>query len=93
MTRAAALLMCVSTALLAGGCSDFNFGRPSGPEFIAANSSTVVIDIATDNVADTLAAQQMANDRCTMFGGGRIASLESLNLRNNGRQRATYLCK
>ena len=87
MIRAAAVMIFGATALLAAGMAG-----ASSVEFVAANSSTVLIDYARGNPADGEAAKQMAVEKCTLFGG-RTAVLESLNVRGDGKERAAFLCQ
>ncbi|MGE0226387.1 MAG: hypothetical protein AB7F35_17275 [Acetobacteraceae bacterium] len=91
MTRPAAVMLFGATALLVLGCSDTHFGAPAQPQFIGANSSTVLIDIPRNNPAQLDVARQMANEKCALFGA-RSAALESLNLRSDGMERASFLC-
>ncbi len=90
MTRAAAVMIFGATALLAAGCNQQS--NVSSVEFVAANSSTVLVDYARGNAADGEAAKQMAVEKCTLFGG-RTAVLESLNVRGDGKERAAFLCQ
>jgi hypothetical protein len=94
MMRAAAVMMFGATALLAAGCNQYGgmAGGASSVEFVAANSSTVLIDYARGNTADGDAAKQMAVEKCALFGG-RTAVLESLNIRGDGKERAAFLCQ
>lgn len=93
MIRAAAVMIFGATALLAAGCNQSGgMAGASSVEFVAANSSTVLIDYARGNTADGDAAKQMAVEKCTLFGG-RTAVLESLNVRGDGKERAAFLCQ
>ena len=92
MIRAAAVMMFGATALLAAGCNQMATSGASSVEFVAANSSTVLIDYARGNNADGEAAKQMAVEKCILFGG-RTAVLESLNVRGDGKERAAFLCQ
>ncbi len=92
MIRAAAVMMFGATALLAAGCNQPGAAGASSVEFVAANSSTVLVDYARGNAADGEAAKQMAVEKCTLFGG-RTAVLESLNVRGDGKERAAFLCQ
>lgn len=91
MIRAAAVMMFGATALLAAGCAQQG-GTGSTVEFVAANSSTVIIDYARGSTGDVDLAKQMAVEKCALFGG-RTAVLESLNVRGDGKERASFLCQ
>jgi hypothetical protein len=63
-----------------------------GVQFIAANSSTVIIDTTRGADAELDQARAMATQKCGLFGGSS-AVLESLNVVSNNRERASFLCK
>ena len=93
MTRTLALIALGCVVSLTAGCDDTGMMGPSGSgvRFIAANSSTVIIDVPQNSDADMAMAKQVATDKCAMFGGGAPV-LESLNIIGSRRQRASFLC-
>jgi hypothetical protein len=88
MSKLAALFMVGCMTAAVAGCAQGG----SGVEFIAANSSTVLVDYTRDNVAELDTSKQVALEKCGMFGGHN-AVLESINARGDGRARASYLCQ
>ena len=92
MTRIATISLFGCVAAFAAGCADMGGSGGPGVEFIAANSSTVLVDYTRDNAAELDAARQVAVEKCGLFGG-RGAALESLNARGSGRERASFLCQ
>ncbi len=91
MTRVTAVTLFGCMTAVITGCSGMP-GRGSGVEFIAANSSTVLVDYNRNNDAELDAARQIAIGKCALFGG-RTAVLESVNARGEGLGRATFLCQ
>ena len=93
MTRSVAALLLACTLPLVAGC-DSSMPPASGPsvQFVAANSSTVIVDYPRGVVAELDAARQMAAQKCGLFGGSG-AVLESLNTVAGNRERASFLCK
>ncbi len=61
-------------------------------EFIAGNSDNVLIDFAHGSDQELDAAHTLAVNRCALFGRTG-AKLESINPRDEGRDRASYLCQ
>ena len=88
MSRLAALAMFGSMVAALAGCAPTS----TGVEFIAANSSTVLVDYTRNSQAELDATRQVALENCGLFGG-RNAVLESINARGDGRARASYLCQ
>lgn len=88
MTRLLAALALGCTGLALVACET----APTGPVFVAANSSTVIIDYARSDATQLDAAKAMATDKCKLFGN-TSSVLESLNVLNSSRERASFLCK
>jgi hypothetical protein len=79
-------LVCVAGAL--AGC-----GRPGGSvEFVASNPDSVLLDFAAKPAGELVVANDTATQQCQIFSR-KTAVLESLNVRDEGIIRATYLCK
>ena len=82
-------LICMAGAL--SGC-----GR-SGPghtvEFVASNPDSVLLDFGAKPTGELVAANDTATQQCQLFSTSKTAVLESLNVRDEGTIRATYLCK
>lgn len=88
MTRSVAALALVFIVPLMAGCD-----TQSGPiQFVAANSSTVIIDMVPGSEANIEQARALAAQKCTLFGGTG-AVLESLNVIASNRERASFLCR
>ncbi len=64
----------------------------SGVQFVAANASTVIVDMTRGAEADLDLARVIANQKCGLFGKAS-ATLESLNVVANNRERASFLCR
>ena len=77
-------LICVAAAL--SGCAR------SGVEFVASNPDSVLLDVAARPPGELVAANETATQQCQIYSR-KPAVLESLNVRNEGTIRATYLCK
>jgi hypothetical protein len=77
-------LICAVGAL--AGCG------PQGVEFVASNPDSVLLDFSGRPPGELVTANDTATQQCQIFSR-RTAVLESLNVRNDGRIRATYLCK
>jgi hypothetical protein len=93
MTRSFAALALACILPLAAGCDgQSGHGAAQGAQFVAANSSTVIIDTSGQNDAELDQARAMANQKCALFGGAG-AVLESLNVISHGRERASFICK
>lgn len=88
MTRSLAALALGFTALALAACEQ----APTGPVFVAANSSTVIIDYGRNDATQLDAAKAMATEKCALFGN-KGSVLESLNVLNPARERASFLCK
>ena len=85
-------LICMAGAL--GGCGMFGSGRPGHTvEFVASNPDSVLLDFGAKPAGELVAANDTATQQCQLFDSGRTAVLESLNVRDEGTIRATYLCK
>ena len=83
-----ASLICVAGALT--GCVS---GRPgSTVEFVASNPDSVLLDFGAKPSGELAVANDTATQQCQLFSR-RTAVLESLNVRDEGTIRATYLCK
>jgi hypothetical protein len=87
------LLGCTVT-LLAGCDARTGVGSTPGSsvEFVAANSSTVIVDYARGVNSELDIARQVATDKCRLFGG-TSAVLESLNTTASNTERASFLCR
>jgi len=84
-------LICVAGAL--GGCGYFGSSKPGGTvEFVASNPDSVLLDFGARPPGELAAATDAATQQCQLFSH-RAAVLESLNVRDAGTIRATYLCK
>ncbi len=76
--------------LMAGalaGCQSVN-----GVQFVASNPDSVLLDYAADPPTNLSTANDTAVQQCQIFNR-RTAVLESLNVRDSGVIRATYLCR
>jgi hypothetical protein len=60
--------------------------------FLSGNASSVVIDYGTDPAGEVQYANEMAKERCALFGKSR-AKLESINTRASDTMRAIYTCE
>jgi hypothetical protein len=83
----------VSLAFMAGaltGCGSSGSGHSI--EFVASNSDSVLLDFAARPAGELVAANETATQQCNLFHRS-TAVLESLNVRDEGTIRATYLCK
>ena len=80
----------VSLIFVAGSLS--GCGSSSGVEFVASNPDSVLLDFGAKTPGQLSAANDTATEQCQIFSR-RTAVLESLNVRNDGVIRATYLCK
>ncbi len=95
MTRSVAVVLLGCTVSLVAGCDGSwttNSAPGSSVQFIAANSSTVVIDYARGVNTELDIARQVAVEKCALFGG-KAAVLESLNTVAGGKERASFLCR
>ena len=97
MTKATTVLIlsCVAGAL--AGCGPgmgmFGSNKPGGTvSFVASNAETVLVDFATRPAGELTYAAGVADQQCGLFGRG-AAILESLNTRQDGQIRGTYLCR
>ncbi|MGE0417408.1 MAG: hypothetical protein AB7O80_11420 [Acetobacteraceae bacterium] len=95
MTRSVAVVLLGCTVALLAAC-DARTGAGTAPgssvEFVAANSSTVIVDFARGAESEIDVAKQLATEKCKLFGGNGVV-LESLNVVANGKERATFLCR
>ena len=64
----------------------------SGVEFVAANPDSVLLDFPANPPGGLTTATDTATQECQIFNR-RTAVLESLNVRDEGVIRATYLCR
>ena len=78
-------LLCVTGAL--AGCAG-----SGGVEFVASNPDSVLLDFRAKPPGELVNANTAATQQCQIFSR-RTAVLESLNVRDQGVIRATYLCK
>ena len=87
-------LICVAGAI--NGCSAGGMLSARTPgrsvEFVASNTDSVLLDFAANPPGELAAANDTATQQCQIFSR-TTAVLESLNVRNEGTIRATYLCK
>lgn len=60
-------------------------------QFVAGSASSVLIDYSSSKKDELSYADQMANEKCGLFGK-QSAALESLNPREGEIMRATYVC-
>lgn len=86
MRIAAGICLLVMAGALAGCESS------SGVEFVASNPDSVLLDFAAKPAGGLQTANDTATQQCQIFNR-RTAVLESLNVRDEGMIRATYLCK
>ena len=84
-TAARICLMLMAGAL--AGCQSTR-----GVQFVASNPDSVLLDYVADPPSNLMAASDTATQQCQIFNR-RIAVLESLNVRDEGVIRATYLCR
>lgn len=94
MRGAMRLTLVATTALACASCGTAIFNDRSGhsAEFVAGNASGVLIDFAHGSDQELDAARNLAINRCTLFGRND-ATLESINPRGDGKDRASYICK
>src|ERR1700733_335637 len=87
-------LLCVAGALSGCNAGGMFSSRVSGGsvEFVASNTDSVLLDFAANPPGELAAANQTAAQQCQIFSRS-TAVLESLNVRDSGTIRATYLCK
>ena len=85
--RTATIVSLICAAATLSGCSTGN-----NVEFVASNPESVLLDIPARPPGELVAANDTATQQCQIYSR-RTAVLESLNLRNDGMVRATYLCK
>jgi hypothetical protein len=86
MRTAARICLFLMAGALAG-C-----GTGSGVEFVASNPDSVLLDFPASPPGGLTSANDTAVQQCNIFNR-RTAVLESLNVRDEGVIRATYLCK
>lgn len=92
-----ALARATTAVLLAAGLAslaacDNQMTPASGVQFVAANASTVIVDMTRGAEADLDLARVIANQKCSLFGKSS-ATLESLNVVASNRERASFLCR
>ncbi len=92
MTRSVTALMLICISPILAGCDTSTMNTVVGPQFVAANSSTVIIDLTPNNAAALDQGRAMAVEKCALFGGNG-AVLESLNVVAGNRERASFLCR
>jgi hypothetical protein len=85
--RTAARICLILMAGALAGCQSSN-----GVEFVAANHDSVLLDFSANPPGGLTTANDTATQQCQIFNR-RTAVLESLNVRDEGVIRATYLCK
>jgi hypothetical protein len=86
-------LICMAGAV--SGCSGSMFSSSSPGshvEFVASNTDSVLLDFSANPAGGLAAANDTATQQCQIFNRP-LAVLESLNVRNEGVIRATYLCR
>jgi hypothetical protein len=83
-----------SVIFVAGALSGCGYhGAPGGSvAFVASNSDSVLLDFAARPPGELVAANDTATQQCQLFHRS-TAVLESLNVRDEGIIRATYLCR
>jgi hypothetical protein len=81
-------LLCAAGALSACGTP----GPGQTVSFVASNTDSVLVDFSAQPPGELSFANQTAAEQCQIFARD-TAVLESLNVRREGRVRATYLCK
>jgi hypothetical protein len=95
MTRAISLPVSICLALAVSGCSYIqnHVSQPgSSAEFIAGNSTEVLIDIRHGPDAELNAARALATQKCSLFGKS-TAVLQSVNPVSDGKDRASFACQ
>src|SRR5580704_14775258 len=87
-------LLCLAAALSGCSAGSMSSSRVSGGnvEFVASNTDSVLLDFSANPPGDLAVANQTAVQQCQIFSRN-TAVLESLNVRDAGTIRATYLCK
>ena len=91
--RIATIVSLIGVAGVLSGCGMFHSSSlGSTVEFVASNPSSVLLDFAGRPPGELAAANDVATQQCQIFSR-RMAILESLNVRNDGVIRATYLCR
>jgi hypothetical protein len=86
--RTAAIVSLICAAAALSGCGWH--GR--NVEFVASNPDSVLLDLPARPPGELAVANDTATQQCQIYSR-RTAVLESLNVRNEGTIRATYLCK
>lgn len=89
------LILMAGTAIAVAGCGTTNMMRHDpgySIEFIAGNSTNVLIDYAHGSDQELDAAHTLAVNRCTLFGR-QSAVLDSINPRGDGKDRASFFCQ
>jgi hypothetical protein len=76
--------------LMAGALAGCTSGN--GVQFVAANPDSVLLDFSASPPGGLTTASDTAVQQCQIFNK-RTAVLESLNVRDEGVIRATYLCR
>jgi hypothetical protein len=76
--------------LMAGALAGCTSG--TGVEFVASNPDSVLLDFPANPPGGLTTANDTAVQQCQIFNR-HTAVLESLNVRDEGVIRATYLCK
>jgi hypothetical protein len=76
--------------LMAGALAGCTSGN--GVEFVAANPDSVLLDFPASPPGGLTTATDTATQECQIFNR-HTAVLESLNVRDEGVIRATYLCR
>jgi hypothetical protein len=95
MTRVAFLPVLICLALAVSGCTYLQnkMSQPgSSAEFVAGNSSEVLIDIRHGPDAELDAARTLATQKCGLFGK-RSAVLQSVNPVSDGKDRVAFACQ
>jgi hypothetical protein len=91
--RIATIVSLLCAAGVLSGCGMFQSSHSGGSvEFVASNRDSVLLDFAGKPAGELMAANDTATQQCQIFSRG-TAVLESLNARNDGMIRATYLCR
>jgi len=86
--RTTAMMCLIVVAGTLTGCG----GSGNGVEFVASNPDSVLLDFDAKPPGGLVTANDTAIQQCQIFNR-RTAVLESLNVRDEGVIRATYLCR
>jgi hypothetical protein len=94
MTKVMPLPVLLCLALAVSGCNQMNGQSASAanPQFVAANSSEVLVDINHGADTDLTGARQIAAQKCALFSK-KSAVLSSINPVTDDKDRLSFACE